>query len=52
MIEKDAGTFVEKDVDGIRTEVPITIGIRGDNGILEVTSGLSAGDQVYNIGLK
>ncbi len=52
VIEKDAGTFVEKDVDGIRTEVPITIGIRGDNGILEVTSGLSAGDQVYNIGLK
>lgn len=52
VIEKDEGTFVQKDVNGERVETKITIGVRGEGGMLEVTSGLSKGDTIYNIGLK
>jgi len=52
VLETDEGTFVQKDVNGNKVKTPITLGIRGENGMLEVLSGLSAGDRVYNVGLR
>jgi hypothetical protein len=31
-------------------EVPVTIGILGENGLVEILSGLSAGDEVATFG--
>jgi multidrug efflux pump subunit AcrA (membrane-fusion protein) len=49
IIENDDGTFVRRP-DG--SEVPVTTGIRSQDGMVEIISGLAAGDQVVNIGLK
>jgi HlyD family secretion protein len=49
IIENDDGTFVRRP-DG--SEVPVTTGIRSQDGMVEITSGLAVGDQVVNIGLK
>jgi RND family efflux transporter MFP subunit len=49
IIENNDGTFVRRP-DG--TEVPVAIGIRSQDGMVEISSGLSEGDQVLNIGLK
>ncbi len=40
------GKFVEVLVNGQAQEKNITIGLRGDNGLVEITSGLAEGDQV------
>ncbi len=52
LIENDQGTFAEKMENGKPVQVPVTLGIRDDNGNAEVLSGLQAGDQVENIGLN
>ncbi|MCL4404300.1 efflux RND transporter periplasmic adaptor subunit [Patescibacteria group bacterium] len=52
LIENDQGTFAEKIENGKPVQVPVTLGIRDDNGNAEVLSGLQAGDRVVNIGLN
>lgn len=49
IIENDNGTFVRRP-DG--TEVAVVTGIRSQDGMVEISSGLAEGDQVVNIGLK
>lgn len=46
MIEKDGGKYARQLLNGQIRETPITIGLRGDNGLVEVLSGLSQGDMV------
>lgn len=52
ILEKDEGTFVVKDVNGERVETEVTLGLRGSGGVIEVLSGVSEGDQLYNVGLR
>lgn len=49
VIEKNEGTFVRRP-DG--TETAVGTGIRSQDGMVEITSGLAEGDSVMNIGLK
>ena len=52
ILQNDSGTFVET-VDGKTTKQnPVTLGIQDEKGNVEVTSGVTAGEQVLNIGLK
>lgn len=50
--EKETGVFVKKRKGGAVEEVPVTVGIRGTGGVVEILSGVSEGEQVLNIGLK
>ncbi len=52
LIENDQGTFAEKMENGQPVQVPVTLGVRDENGNAEVLSGISEGDQVVNIGLN
>lgn len=53
IIQSDAGTFVETvDAKGNTTQIPVTLGIQDENGNVEITSGVTAGEKVVNIGLK
>ncbi len=52
IIETDLGAFVEKKERSILQRTPIEVGIRGDEGLVEIVSGLKEGDWVANIGLK
>jgi len=49
IIENDQGTFVRR-LDG--TDIRVTTGIRSQEGMVEIISGLQEGDRVENIGLK
>jgi len=49
IIENDEGTFV-RGMDG--TDVPVLLGIRSQDGRVEVISGVEEGSLVQNIGLK
>lgn len=51
-IEKDNGIYVKKLVNGQLEEIKIQIGIKSQDGLTEVISGLKEGDQIINIGLK
>lgn len=44
--ENERGTFVQKNVNGAPTETAVKIGIRSTSGKVQITEGLSAGDQV------
>lgn len=53
VIENDEGTFVRKVVGGKATEnEPVKLGIRGQDGQVEVVSGVASGDLLVNIGVK
>ena len=52
ILQNDQGTFVETLQSGAVVDVPVTLGIQDDNGNVEVLSGVTAGEQVINIGLK
>ena len=52
VLETDQGTYALKQVSTQKTQVPITIGIRGEDGNVEVLTGLNEGDTIYNVGLK
>ena len=52
ILETDAGTFVRKLEPSSTREVAVTIGIRGEDGMVEIVSGLGEGDRVLNIGNK
>jgi multidrug efflux pump subunit AcrA (membrane-fusion protein) len=52
ILEKDEGTFVLKDVNGSPVESEVELGLRGSQGLIEVISGVSEGDELYNVGLR
>jgi HlyD family secretion protein len=53
ILQNDEGIFVQTlDEKGKIVESPVTIGIQDQEGNVEILSGVSAGQQVLNIGLK
>jgi len=52
IIQNASGTFVDIVKGGVETQVPVTLGIQDQNGNVEILSGVTAGEQVINIGLK
>jgi HlyD family secretion protein len=52
ILQNNNGTFVETLRNGVATTTPVTLGIQDENGNVEVLSGVTAGEQVINIGLK
>lgn len=47
LLREPAGTFVNKIIDKNKsTKVPVSIGISGNNGLVEILSGLEVGDQI------
>ncbi len=52
IIQNASGTFVAVLQNGAETQIPVTLGIQDNNGNAEITSGVTAGEQVINIGLK
>jgi HlyD family secretion protein len=52
ILQNDAGTFVEVLKDGVVNDLPVVIGLRDQNGNVEVISGVTDGQQVLNVGLK
>jgi HlyD family secretion protein len=52
ILQNDNGTFVEV-LDGKKVkDMPVTLGLQDEDGNVEVTSGVTEGEQVLNIGLK
>ncbi|MCC6404921.1 MAG: efflux RND transporter periplasmic adaptor subunit [Candidatus Yanofskybacteria bacterium] len=52
ILEDERGAFVKKLIGNDAAEVSVTLGLRGQDGMVEIVSGLSEGDQVENIGIK
>jgi multidrug efflux pump subunit AcrA (membrane-fusion protein) len=52
ILQNDQGTFVETVVNNKTAQNPVVLGIEDDKGNVEVVSGVTAGEQVLNIGLK
>lgn len=46
VIEKNGGKYARRLTSGRLIEVPITVGLRGDNGLIEILSGLNEGEAV------
>ena len=52
VIQNVSGTFVDILQNGAETQVPVALGIRDQNGNVEILSGVTEGEQVINVGLK
>lgn len=52
IIQNVSGTYVDILQNGVETQVPVVLGIRDQNGNVEVVSGVTKGEQVINVGLK
>lgn len=52
ILENDEGTFVRKRQGQNTQEVKVQTGIRGEDGNVEIISGVSEGESVQNVGLK
>jgi RND family efflux transporter MFP subunit len=53
VLQNDQGSFVEVlNSSGAVQQIPVTLGIQDDQGNVEITSGVTEGEQVINIGLK
>ncbi len=50
--QNDSGTFVTELKGTNEVQVPVTLGITGQDGNVEITSGVQEGDKVLNVGLK
>ena len=51
IIENDQGTFVRK-AGAVSADIPVRIGIRSQDGRVEVVSGVTEEEEVLNIGFK
>ena len=52
VVQNASGTYVDVLQSGTETQIPVTLGIRDQNGNVEIASGVTEGQQVINIGLK
>jgi RND family efflux transporter MFP subunit len=53
ILQNDTGTFVRiPDGKGGANDVPVKLGVRGNDGNVEIISGVNEGDTVQNVGLK
>lgn len=52
IVEKDDGKFVQLSAGKSFRLVPVTLGIRGSDGLVEIAAGLGEGDAVENVGAK
>ncbi len=52
VLQSDSGTFVEVLKNGAPAQMPVTLGIQDDKGNVEITNGVTEGEQVVNIGIK
>lgn len=52
VVQNVSGTYVDILQNGKETQVPVTLGIRDQNGNVEISSGVTEGEQVINVGLK
>ena len=52
VIEKDSGDFVKIIENSEEIELSVVLGIRGQNGEIEIISGLVNGQEILNIGIK
>lgn len=52
ILEYDSGVFARIQDGNSTKEIPIVIGIRGQDGGVEIISGVSEGDEVLNVGFK
>lgn len=52
ILEKDAGTFVKMKNGKEIVEISVALGVRSEDGLVEILSGATEGDAVLNIGLK
>lgn len=53
IVENDAGTFVRRiERSGVVEEVPVVLGVRGQEGMVEVLEGVIEGDILENIGIR
>ncbi len=52
VIQNASGTYVDILQNGKETQVPVTLGIHDQSGNTEITSGVTNGEQVVNVGLK
>ena len=52
IVETDKGTFVRKGSGSSTKDIPVGVGIRGEDSNVEILSGVSEGESVINIGAK
>ncbi len=52
VVQNVSGTYVDVLQNGKEMQIPVTLGIRDQNGNVEVSSGVTEGEQVINVGLK
>lgn len=52
VIQNVSGTFVEVLQNGSPKQIPVTLGIRDQEGNVEIANGVTEGQQVVNVGLK
>ena len=52
IMQSASGTFVEVLNNGVEQQMPVTLGLRDQDGNVEVTNGVTESEQVINIGLK
>ena len=52
IMQNASGTFVEILDSNAEKQIPVTLGLRDQDGNVEVTNGVTEGERVINIGLK
>jgi HlyD family secretion protein len=52
ILQNNGGTFVRVAAGNTTKDIPVTLGIRGQDGNVEIVSGVSEGEAVQNIGLN
>lgn len=52
VIQNASGTYVDVVQNGAETQAPVVLGIHDQSGNVEITSGVTNGEQVVNVGLK
>lgn len=52
ILQNDAGSFVQRDVNGEIEDIPVVLGLQDKEGNVEIKSGVEEGDEVLSLGLK
>ncbi|MDR3581842.1 MAG: efflux RND transporter periplasmic adaptor subunit [Candidatus Pacebacteria bacterium] len=52
IVQNASGTYVDVLQNGAETQIPVTLGIRDQDGNVEIANGVTEGEQVINVGLK